>query len=196
MVNHIHRLIQQSLKVKDQMLKDESLQLNIQEAVILMTKALQNKQRVYLCGNGGSAADAQHIAAELTGRFYRERPAYAAEALHCNSSYLTAVANDYGYDEIYSRYIEGIGQPGDVLIGLSTSGNSKNIVKALQVAQAKNLVTIGMTGNFGGEMLPFCQVWLAVPSNDTPRIQEGHILMGHILCELVEQSLHQISMSE
>jgi D-sedoheptulose 7-phosphate isomerase len=139
------------------------------------------------CGNGGSAADAQHLAAEFSGRFYTDRDALPAEALHCNTSYITAVANDYSYDVIYSRIVKGIGQKGDVLVGLSTSGNSKNIVKAFEVAREKGMHTIGFTGESGGEMKALSDHLINVPSTDTPRIQESHILLGHIVCQLVEE---------
>jgi D-sedoheptulose 7-phosphate isomerase len=139
------------------------------------------------CGNGGSAADAQHLAAEFSGRFYTDREALPAEALHCNTSYITAVANDYSYDVIYSRLIQGIGKPGDVLIGLSTSGNSKNIVEAFKTAKIKNMITIGFTGESGGMMKNISDYLLNIPSNDTPRIQESHIMVGHIICQLVEE---------
>jgi D-sedoheptulose 7-phosphate isomerase len=139
------------------------------------------------CGNGGSAADAQHLAAEFSGRFYTDREALPAEALHCNTSYITAVANDYSYDVIYSRMINGIGKPGDILIGLSTSGNSKNIVEAFKTAKTKSMITIGLTGESGGTMKHISDYLLNVPSNDTPRIQESHIMIGHIICQLVEE---------
>jgi D-sedoheptulose 7-phosphate isomerase len=152
-----------------------------------ITQALRNGNRVYLCGNGGSAADAQHLAAEFSGRFYTDRKALPAEALHCNTSYLTAVANDYSYDVVYARLIEGIANKGDVLIGLSTSGNSGNIVKAFEVARTKGIITVGFTGASGGVMQSVSDYLLNVPSTDTPRIQESHIMLGHIICQLVEE---------
>ena len=139
------------------------------------------------CGNGGSASDAQHLAAEFSGRFYTDRDALPAEALHCNTSYITAVANDYSYDVIYSRLIKGIGKPGDVLVGLSTSGNSKNIVNAFEVAKEKDMLTIGFTGSSGGKMKKLSDVLINIPSDDTPRIQESHITLGHIICQFVEE---------
>ncbi|HEX5652908.1 MAG TPA: SIS domain-containing protein, partial [Chitinophagaceae bacterium] len=147
----------------------------------------KNGKRVYFCGNGGSAADAQHLAAEFSGRFYTDRKALPAEALHCNTSYLTAVANDYSFDVIYSRIIDGIGQAGDVLVGLSTSGNSANIVKAFETAKEKKMITIGFTGMTGGQLKALCDYLINIPSTDTPRIQECHIMVGHIVCQLVEQ---------
>jgi D-sedoheptulose 7-phosphate isomerase len=149
--------------------------------------AFKNGNKVLFCGNGGSAADAQHLAAEFSGRFYTDRDALPAEALHVNTSYLTAVANDYSYDVVYSRIIKGIGKKGDVLVGLSTSGNSGNIVKAFETAKEKGMITIGFTGATGGKMKDLSDYLLNVPSNDTPRIQESHILLGHIICQLVEE---------
>ena len=142
-----------------------------------------------LCGNGGSAADAQHLAAELSGRFYYDRAPLPAEALHTNSSFTTAVANDYSFEDIYSRAVHASGRKGDILIGLSTSGNSENIIRALKTAREMGILTVGMTGETGGKMKPFCDYLINVPSDDTPRIQESHILIGHIICELVESSL-------
>jgi D-sedoheptulose 7-phosphate isomerase len=141
------------------------------------------------CGNGGSAADAQHLAAELSGRFYKDRKALPSDALHCNTSYLTAVANDYSYDVIYSRLVDGTMNSGDILIGLSTSGNSKNIINAFKTAKEKGIVTIGLTGIVGGEIAVLSDYLINIPSTDTPRIQEAHIMVGHIICELVESKL-------
>jgi D-sedoheptulose 7-phosphate isomerase len=177
-----------SIQTKQKILDDKSILEIIDNAAAEMVSALKNNKRIYFCGNGGSAADAQHLAAELSGRFYTDRPALPAEALHCNTSYLTAVANDYSYDVVYQRLIAGIAQEGDVLIGLSTSGNSKNILLAIEEANKKNLITIGLTGEGGGLMKDRCKYWIGVPSRDTPRIQESHILIGHILCQLVEEN--------
>ena len=149
--------------------------------------AFKSGNKVLFCGNGGSAADAQHLAAEFSGRFYTDRDALPAEALHCNTSYLTAVANDYGYDLVYSRIIKGTGNKGDVLVGLSTSGNSKNILNAFEAAKQKEMLTIGLTGETGGKMKAVSDYLINVPSGDTPRIQESHILIGHIICQLVEE---------
>jgi len=159
----------------------------LEDCVNVVVSAFKNGNKILFCGNGGSAADAQHLAAEFSGRFYIDRDALPAEALHCNTSYLTAVANDYSYDDIYSRIVKGIGKKGDVLIGLSTSGNSKNILKAFETAKEKEIVTIGFTGEAGGKMKPLSDYLLNVPSSDTPRIQESHILLGHIICQLVEE---------
>jgi D-sedoheptulose 7-phosphate isomerase len=187
MKNQIQEIIEASVEVKRQILNDERLLLIVTQCVELITKAFQNGNKVLFCGNGGSAADAQHLAAEFSGRFYTDRDALPAEALHCNTSYITAVANDYSYDVIYSRMIKGIGKSGDVLIGLSTSGNSKNIVNAFNVAKEKEMHTIGFTGASGGKMKETSDYLLTVPSDDTPRIQESHILLGHIICQLVEE---------
>jgi D-sedoheptulose 7-phosphate isomerase len=185
----ITELITKSIEVKQQILQDEILLTSIQDAVDIVTTAFKNGNKVLFCGNGGSAADAQHLAAEFSGRFYKDRPALPAEALHTNTSYLTAVANDYSYDVIYARIIDGTGNAGDVILGLSTSGNSPNIVKAFESARAKGMKTIGFTGTTGGTMKAFSDVLLNVPSTDTPRIQESHIMIGHIICQLVEENL-------
>ena len=182
-------IISKSIEVKQQILLDETLLGSVQQSVDIVTTAFKNGNKVLFCGNGGSAADAQHLAAEFSGRFYKDRAALPSEALHCNTSYLTAVANDYSYDVIYSRIINGTGNPGDVLIGLSTSGNSANIVKAFESAHNKGMATIGLTGSSGGVMKESSDVLLNVPSFDTPRIQESHIMLGHIICQLVEENL-------
>ena len=189
MSKRIKQLISESISVKQQLLNDEAMLQRICDAVNAVTNAFKNGNKVLFCGNGGSAADAQHLAAEFSGRFYKDRKALPAEALHCNTSYLTAVANDYSYDVIYSRLVEGLGVSGDVLIGLSTSGNSGNIIKAFEIAKEKNIITIGFTGDSGGKMKDLCDYLLNVPSKITPRIQESHILIGHIICELVEEKL-------
>jgi D-sedoheptulose 7-phosphate isomerase len=186
-MNKIKDIIRASVEVKEKLLQDETLLGVIKSAVAVIVTAFKNGNRVYFCGNGGSAADAQHLAAEFSGRFYKDRKALPAEALHCNTSYLTAVANDYSFDDIYARLVEGIGQPGDVLVGLSTSGNSKNIIKAFEVALEKGIITIGFTGITGGQLKAVSDHLLNVPSADTPRIQEAHILAGHIICQLVEE---------
>src|SRR5678809_1494687 len=149
-MNRIQNIIQSSIDVKQQVLQNAELISTIEKAVAVITGAFQKGRRVYFCGNGGSAADAQHLAAEFSGRFYADRKALPAEALHCNTSYLTAVANDYSYDEIYSRLIDDIGEQGEVLVGLSTSGNSPNILKAFKTAKKKEMIKIGYTGKSGG----------------------------------------------
>lgn len=183
----IKEIIAASVSTKEKILGDSRLLETISQVVDLITLAFQQGKRVYFCGNGGSAADAQHLAAEFSGRFYKDRKALPAEALHCNSSYLTAVANDYGYDVVFSRMIDGIGENGDVLIGLSTSGNSVNILKAFEVAHQKGIITVAFTGESGGRMKDECRYLINVPSQDTPRIQESHIMIGHIICQLVEE---------
>jgi D-sedoheptulose 7-phosphate isomerase len=192
MIDRIKNIISESVSVKNKILSDEVMLNNIIEAVREIVKAFRNGNRVYFAGNGGSAADAQHLAAEFSGRFYTDRLALPAEALHCNTSYLTAVANDYSYDEIYARLIRGISNQGDILIGLSTSGNSGNIVKAFEAARTKKLITIGFTGETGGKMKSLSDYLFNVPSSDTPRIQESHILIGHIICELVEKEYFKL----
>ena len=188
-MNKIQNIIQSSIQVKQELLNNEDLVSKIDNAVEIITIAFNSGKKVLFCGNGGSAADAQHLAAEFSGRFYKNRPALPAEALHCNTSYLTAVANDYSFNEIYSRLIEGIGNNGDILIGLSTSGNSANIIKAFKAAHKNEMITIGLTGETGGEMKSFCNILINLPSTDTPRIQESHILVGHIICQLVEEAI-------
>ena len=186
-MTQIKNIIQSSIDVKQKILNDEALLSTIEKVVDVITSSLQSGGHIYFCGNGGSAADAQHLAAEFSGRFYADRKALPAEALHCNTSYLTAVANDYSFDVIYARLIDGIGKKGDVLIGLSTSGNSRNIVKAFEVAKEKKITTIGFTGLSGGAMKSLSDYLINIPSSDTPRIQESHIMAGHIICQLVEE---------
>ena len=183
----IKSIIQSSIKVKEQLLENEELLATLDRVVSVLIHTFQNGGRVYFCGNGGSAADAQHLAAEFSGRFYTDRRALPAEALHCNTSYLTAVANDYSYDVVYARLVEGIGNAGDVLVGLSTSGNSSNIVRAFESARTKGMTTVAFTGLSGGAMKSLSDHLINVPSTDTPRIQESHILLGHIICQMVEE---------
>jgi len=182
----IKNIIKASIETKQKVLMNEELLKIICMVAETIVKAFKDGKRVYFCGNGGSAADAQHLAAEFSGRFYTDRKALPAEALHCNTSYLTAVANDYSFDVVYSRMIDGIGNEGDVLIGLSTSGNSANIVNAFKTAREKKMITVGFTGESGGNMKDISDFLVNIPSTDTPRIQESHILIGHIVCELVE----------
>ncbi len=195
MSDQIKSLLQASIDVKVKVLANEVLQETLSNCITAIVAAFKNGNKVLFCGNGGSAADAQHLAAEFSGRFYIDREALPAEALHVNTSYMTAVANDYSYDVVYSRMIQGIGKKGDVLIGLSTSGNSVNIIKAFETARQKGMVTIGFTGATGGKMKPLCDFLLNVPSEDTPRIQESHILLGHIICQLVEAQYFGSSVS-
>jgi D-sedoheptulose 7-phosphate isomerase len=187
-MENIKSIIEASIQVKQTLLQDETLLQTIQDITTEIVSSLKNGGRLYFCGNGGSAADAQHLAAEFSGRFYKDRNALPAEALHVNTSYLTAVGNDYGFDVIYSRLVEGIMNKGDVLVGLSTSGNSANIVKAFEAAKSKGVITVGFTGLTGGVLKSLSDFLINVPSADTPRIQESHIMIGHIICQLAEES--------
>lgn len=185
----IFESIEQSIAVKQRILMDTGLCKRIEQAAKLIVQSLRDGGKIHFCGNGGSAADAQHLAAELSGRFYIERPPLNAEALHCNTSYLTAVGNDYGYEYVFARLLRGTGRKGDVLVGISTSGNSKNILKAYDVCKKLNIHIISLTGATGGAMKAQSDILLNAPSTDTPRIQESHIMIGHIVCELVETAL-------
>jgi D-sedoheptulose 7-phosphate isomerase len=187
MENRIKAIISESISVKKQLLQDDELLKKLIDIVNITVEALKNGNRLWFCGNGGSAADAQHLAAEFSGRFYKDRRALPAEALHCNTSYLTAVANDYSYDEVYARLVEGICGSGDILLGFSTSGNSKNICNAFEVANNKEIITVGFTGESGGKMKEISNYLINIPSTITPRIQESHIMVGHIICELAEE---------
>lgn len=178
--------IAESIAVKQELLAQSDAIAAVASALI---KAYRAGNRLLVFGNGGSAADAQHIAAELVGRYYFDRPALPAEALTVNTSSLTAIGNDYSYDLIFARQIEALGNAGDVALGISTSGNSANIIAALRVARQKGMVTVALTGEGGGRLKAEADYCLCVPSQDTPRIQESHILIGHILCELIEQAL-------
>jgi D-sedoheptulose 7-phosphate isomerase len=191
MISFIQQRIEESIDTKKKLLANEQLLQTIEQVSAAILQALKEGNKVLFCGNGGSAADAQHLAAEFSGRFYINRKALPAEALHCNTSYLTAVANDYSFDVIYSRIIEGIGNKGDVLIGLSTSGNSKNIIEAFRSAKAAGMITIAFTGETGGAMKEIVDHLINIPSTNTPRIQESHITVGHIVCEWVEQCYFQ-----
>ena len=190
---HMLSLIQSRLKssadLKNKIAADQTLCKSIEILAERMLLTYQNNRKILWCGNGGSAADAQHLAAELSGRYYKDRPPLNSEALHVNTSYLTAVANDYGYQFVFSRMVEAIGQKGDLLIGLSTSGNSENIIEALQHAKSKGLYTAAFTGAGGGRLSFIADLCIAIPSKDTPRIQECHMLIGHSLCEYLEQCL-------
>lgn len=189
MKQKITGIIRDSIRVKEQMLADEGLMQVVEQVTERITAAFRAGNKVLFCGNGGSAADAQHLAAEFSGRFYTDRNPLPSEALHCNTSYLTAVGNDYGYEFVYSRLLKGMGREGDILVGLSTSGNSANILKAFAQARDMGIVTVGFTGATGGKMKDWSDMLLNVPSNDTPRIQECHITVGHIVCQLVEEAL-------
>lgn len=185
--DRIRNIISESIQVKQAALADPALVATLEFVSTAMAECFQQGGKMLFCGNGGSAADAQHIAAELSGRFYKDRKALFAEALHVNSSYLTAVANDYGYEEVYVRMIDGIGRPGDFLVGISTSGNSANVVKAMKRAKELGMHTVAMTGEKPRKMEPYADFILNAPSSNTPRIQESHILYGHIFCQLIEE---------
>lgn len=189
MKSRIKSIIKRSLKNHTRFLNDSNLHINIERLVMNSVEAFQNNKKMLFCGNGGSASDAQHIASELSGRFYKDRPPLYAEALHVNSSYMTAVANDYGYEETYARMVEACGKKGDVLVGISTSGNSPNVVKAMLNAKQIGMLTVGFTGIKGGKMKEICEIMIQAPSNDTPRVQEVHILVGHIICQLIEEEM-------
>ena len=189
MKSRIINCINESIKVKELVLTNSDTLNNIEEIVVKSVEAFNADKKMLLCGNGGSASDAQHIASELSGRFYLDRRPLFAEALHVNSSFVTAVANDYGYDNIYSRMVEAAGRDGDIFIGISTSGNSSNVVNAIEKANKIGMTTIGFTGETGGKMNDICDIMIKIPSIDTPRIQESHILVGHIICQLIEEEL-------
>jgi len=181
--------ISDSISVKEAMLADPELLSQIEAVAELIIETYRNGGTVLIAGNGGSAADAQHIAAELVSRFSFDRPALPAMALTTDTSILTAISNDYGYESLFSRQLEANGRPGDVFIAISTSGNSPNVVRALTTAAEMEIVAVGLTGATGGGMADLCRYCLNIPSTDTPRIQEGHITIGHILCAGTEQAL-------
>lgn len=187
MSEQIKQVILDSIAVKQQLLNDEAVIAKLDAISNMIVDAFRNGKKVLFCGNGGSAADAQHLAAEFSGRFYLDREALPAEALHVNTSYLTAIANDYSFEVAYARLVKGIGHSGDILVGLSTSGNSPNIIEAFKAAKEKGMITIGFTGETGGKLKPLSDHLFNVPSKTTPRIQESHIMLGHIICQLVEE---------
>jgi D-sedoheptulose 7-phosphate isomerase len=189
MISEYQKIIAESVQVKQHIITDAALMQNIHNCITTITQAFKNGNRLYLCGNGGSAADAQHLAAEFSGRFYINRAPLPAEALHVNTSYLTAVANDYSYNDIYSRMVQGFCKAGDILIGLSTSGNSQNIIAAFEQAKKQNVICIAFTGATGGKLTTLSNIVINVPSTITPRIQESHITIGHIICEFVEKNM-------
>lgn len=193
MQDAIVSILRQSVATKEAVLADPGLLERIGAATTAIVAAFQEGKKVLFCGNGGSAADAQHLAAEFSGRFYTDRAPLPSEALHCNSSYMTAVANDYGYEFVYSRMVQALGSKGDVLVSLSTSGRSKNIIEAMKVARERGMINIALTGEGGGTMAGLSDILIDVPSKDTPRIQESHITIGHIICQLTEEQLFQKS---
>jgi D-sedoheptulose 7-phosphate isomerase len=185
----IENSIKSSIDTKQKILNNKGLLLKVQAVADKIIECYRQDGKVLFCGNGGSAADAQHLSAELSGRYYFDRPPLYAEALHANTSYLTAVANDYSFNDVYSRLVIANGRKGDVLVALSTSGNSQNIINAIEQANKIGMFTVGLTGESGGKMKNACQTLLNIPSSDTPRIQESHILIGHIICEIVESTI-------
>ncbi|MBK1973999.1 D-sedoheptulose 7-phosphate isomerase [Campylobacter sp. TTU-622] len=189
MLTYIKKHFEESIDTKEQILKDEDLLNLIKKVALEIIKAYKNGNKTLLAGNGGSAADAQHIAGELVSRFYFDRPGLASIALTTDTSILTAIGNDYGYEKVFSRQLEAQGLKGDIFIGISTSGNSVNILKALEICKEKGIISVGLTGKSGGKMNDLCDYCIKVPSNCTPRIQESHILIAHILCAIVEEEL-------
>jgi len=189
MKRRIEKCIKSAIENYTSIFQNDNLKANIQQIVTESVSAFQSDKKILLCGNGGSASDAQHIAAELSGRFYANRPPLYAEALHVNSSFMTAVANDYGYEGTYARMVEAAGRKGDILVGISTSGNSPNVVKAIKKAKELGMTTVGFTGENGGTMRDICDIMICTPSDDTPRVQEAHILVGHIICQLIEEEM-------
>lgn len=189
MLGIVKSQIQASIDAKQLILQDAALLELIVKAADTIIQAYKNGKKTMFAGNGGSAADAQHLAGELVARFYFDRPGIPSIALTTDSSVLTAIGNDYGYEKLFSRQVQAMGTAGDVFIGLSTSGNSPNILSALDTCKEKGILSIGLTGMTGGKMAEKCDICIKVPSNDTPRIQESHILIGHILCCTIEQEL-------
>lgn len=189
MKNRMKSIISASIEAKQKVLEDEGLLSVMEEVSIACIETFEKKGKVLFCGNGGSAADAQHIAGELSGRFFIDREPLFAEALHVNTSFLTAMANDYSFEEAYARMVRAAGRPGDILFALSTSGNSENIIRAAKDAQKIGMKVVAMTGESGGELKQYCDFLINIPSSITPRIQECHIMVGHVICEIVEEKL-------
>ena len=189
MIEYIKKEVAASAETKQKILNDETFIAKIAEVAQACLDVYHNNKKTMLAGNGGSAADAQHIAAELVGRYGFDRPSIPSLALTTDSSNLTAIGNDYGFERVFSRQVEGMGQEGDLFIGISTSGNSQNIINAFESAKAKGITTVALTGRDGGKMAQMADYALIVPSNATPRIQESHILIGHILCDIIEKEL-------
>jgi len=183
----IVKRIKDSIEVKEKILLNKKLLESIEKSAFLLIDAIKKGNKVIFCGNGGSAADAQHLSAELLGKFYIDRKALPSISLTVNSSVLTAVGNDFSYEKVFIRQLEGIGNKGDILVGISTSGNSRNIIEAFKYAQTNEIITIALTGESGGKLKDYADILINVPSNDTPRIQESHITIGHIICEIVEK---------
>lgn len=189
MQKHISDILNDSFNNIQKVINDKELVTEIEIVTTKIIQAFKDGNKLLLCGNGGSASDAQHIAAELSGRFIKERKPLYAEALHVNSSYMTAVSNDYGFESTYSRMLEAIGKKGDVLIALSTSGNSENVINAVKMANSLGMLSVGMSGAMGGKIKDLCQHNIIIPSSNTARVQEAHILVGHIFCQIIEEQL-------
>ena len=189
MQKHISDILNESFNNLQKIINDKGLITEIEIVTKKVIQAFKHGNKLLLCGNGGSASDAQHIAAELSGRFNKERKPLYAEALHVNSSYMTAVSNDYGFESTYSRMLEAIGKKGDILIALSTSGNSENVVNAVKMANSLGMLSVGMSGATGGKIKDLCQHNIIIPSSNTARIQEAHILVGHIFCQIIEEEI-------
>ena len=189
MQKQISDILNDSFNNLQKIINDKGLTAEIEIVTTKIIQAFKDGNKLLLCGNGGSASDAQHIAAELSGRFIKERKPLYAEALHVNSSYMTAVSNDYGFESTYSRMLEAIGQKGDVLIALSTSGNSENVINAVKMANSLGMLSVGMSGAMGGKIKDLCQHNIIIPSSNTARVQEAHILVGHIFCQIIEEQL-------
>ena len=189
MQKQISDILNDSFNNLQKIINDKGLTAEIEIVTTKIIQAFEDGNKLLLCGNGGSASDAQHIAAELSGRFIKERKPLYAEALHVNSSYMTAVSNDYGFESTFSRMLEAIGKKGDVLIALSTSGNSENVINAVKMANSLGMLSVGMSGAMGGKIKDLCQHNIIIPSSNTARVQEAHILVGHIFCQIVEEQL-------
>jgi D-sedoheptulose 7-phosphate isomerase len=189
MQKHISDILNDSFNNIQKVINDKGLVTEIEIVTTKIIQAFKDGNKLLICGNGGSASDAQHIAAELSGRFIKERKPLYAEALHVNSSYMTAVSNDYGFESTYSRMLEAIGKKGDVLIALSTSGNSENVINAVKMANSLGMLSVGMSGAMGGKIKDLCQHNIIIPSSNTARVQEAHILVGHIFCQIIEEQL-------
>jgi D-sedoheptulose 7-phosphate isomerase len=184
--------IENSIQIKRAILNTDSLMAELEKACHLCIDAYKSGGKLIIAGNGGSAADAQHIAGELVSRFHFDRPALPGIALTTDTSIMTAIGNDYGYENLFSRQLEGNGKAGDTFLGISTSGNSPNILLGIKTAKEMGLTVIGMTGESGGKMRDICDICLKVPSLETPRIQEAHILFGHILCAYIERGIFKL----
>lgn len=189
MKEYIKNQIRSSYETKQKIYENEALIEIIEKVASKCVEIYRNGKKTIIAGNGGSAADAQHIAAELVGRYGFDRPSLPSLALTTDTSNLTAIGNDYGYDKVFSRQLEGMGQEGDIFIGISTSGNSVNIINAFESAKEKGIMTVALTGRDGGKMAQIADIAIVVPSNDTPRIQESHILIGHIICDIIEKEI-------